>query len=74
VRVSSHPVVKDLSNAFRGMIVSTSANLNNEPEIKSFEVLERQFGSKLDGIVEGDLGLDTNTSEIWDVETGIRIR
>ena len=74
VRVSSHSVVKDLSNAFRGMIVSTSANLNNESEIKSFEVLERQFGSKLDGIVEGDLGLDTNTSEIWDVETGIRIR
>ena len=74
VRVSNHPIVKDLSNAFGGMIVSTSANFNNESEIKSFEILERQFGSKIDGIVEGDLGLSINPSEIWDVESGIRIR
>ena len=74
VRVSNHPIVKDLSNGFGGMIVSTSANFNNESEIKSFEILECRFGSKLDGIVKGDLGLDINPSEIWDVESGSRIR
>ena len=74
VRVSNHPIVKDLSNGFGGMIVSTSANFNNESEIKSFEILERRLGSKLDGIVKGDLGFDINPSEIWDVESGSRIR
>lgn len=74
VRVSNHPIVKDLSNAFGGVIVSTSANFNSEPEIKSFEILERRFGSKLDGIVKGDLGLNINPSEIWDAESGIRVR
>lgn len=74
IRVSNHPIVKDLSNAFGGMIVSTSANFNNESEIRSFDILERRFGSKIDGIVKGDLGLNINPSEIWDLESGIRIR
>lgn len=74
IRVSDHPVVKELCLAFGGPIVSTSANLAGEPEFRSMEDVRRQFGADIDCIVEGKLGGHGKPSEIRDLVTGERIR
>ena len=40
VRVSAHPVVKDLCNAFGAAIPSTSANLSDQPPAKTAMVYD----------------------------------
>ncbi len=74
IRVSDHPVVRELCMAFGGPIVSTSANLAGEPEFRSREEVRRQFGADIACIVEGELGGHGEPSEIRDLATGVRIR
>lgn len=74
IRVSDHPVVRELCLAFGGPIVSTSANLAGEPEFRSMEDVRRQFGADIGCIVEGELGGHGKPSEIRDLVTGERIR
>ncbi|MYE98835.1 MAG: threonylcarbamoyl-AMP synthase [Gammaproteobacteria bacterium] len=74
IRVSDHPVVRELCVAFGGPIVSPSANLAGEPELRSMEDVLRQFGADIDCIVEGKLGGQGKPSEIRDLVTGERIR
>lgn len=74
IRVSDHPVVREICIAFGEPIVSTSANRAGEPEIRTLEELRRQFGDTIDCIVEGDLGGHQKPSEIRDLVTGERIR
>ena len=45
VRVSAHPSVQDLCDAFGGPIVSTSANRSGQPAIRSFAELKAEFGN-----------------------------
>lgn len=74
IRVSDHPVVRELCTAFGGPIVSTSANLAGEPEFRSVEEVRRQFGADIGCMVEGELGGHDSPSEIRDLVTGERIR
>ena len=89
IRVSAHPVVQALCRGFGGPIVSTSANHGDEPEIKTRTELETVFGagndrdenddssglsSKVDFIVPGDLGEQSQPSEIRDLTTGKKLR
>ena len=74
VRVSDHPVVRELCMAFGGPIVSTSANLAGESVFRSMEEVRRQFGADIGCMVEGDLGGHGKPSEIRDLVTGGRIR
>ncbi|MFT5709514.1 MAG: L-threonylcarbamoyladenylate synthase [Halioglobus sp.] len=56
VRVSAHPLVRALCNAWGGPLVSTSANpAGSRPATQSFQV-RRYFGTDLDYIISGALG------------------
>ena len=74
IRVSDHPVVRELCMAFGEPIVSTSANLAGEPEFRSLDDVKRQFGDVIGCLIEGELGEHDKPSEIRDLVTGERIR
>jgi len=70
IRVSAHPLVVELCNQFGGMLVSTSANLAGESEIRSRLKLQLKLGDKLDFVVPGQLGPESNPSTIRDLASG----
>ena len=74
LRISAHPVCRDLCAAFDGAIVSTSANPGRAEPARSVAQLERYFGSALDGVVEGQLGGGIRPSEIRDLASGQVLR
>jgi L-threonylcarbamoyladenylate synthase len=74
IRVSGHPVVHQLCEKFGRPIVSTSANVAGQAEIRSRLIIERQFGRRIACIVPGELGSETRTTEIRDLSTGQFIR
>lgn len=74
VRVTAHPGVQALCNAFGGALVSTSANISGHPPARDVLELKQQFGDGLDYILQGQLGGDGKPSEIRDARTGIVLR
>lgn len=74
LRVSQHPLVKSLCQAFGGPLVSTSANRSGKPPARSRVLVEKYFGGQLEFIVPGDLGGATNPSKIIDFYTGKTVR
>lgn len=73
VRVTDHPLVIELCNAFGKPLVSTSANLTGLPPCRTAEDVLAQFGSDFP-VVIGDTGGRLNPSEIRDALTGERFR
>lgn len=56
VRVTAHPGCRALCRAFKGPVISTSANLSQQqPRRRKLSVL-KQFGRNLDYILPGDVG------------------
>ncbi|WP_300272132.1 L-threonylcarbamoyladenylate synthase [Halomonas sp.] len=74
LRVSAHPLVAALCDAFGGPIVSTSANIASEPPAMSAEQVRAIFGDGLDAIVEGELGGLERPSTIRDLVSGRVLR
>lgn len=74
VRVSAHPIVRDLCLAWGGPIVSTSANRAGEPALRSEWALRRHPLLPVDYLVPGATQNRRNPSEIRDLETGRIIR
>ena len=74
VRVSAHPLVRELCNRHGGALVSTSANDAGEPEIRSQSRLTEGFGGRIDAVIAGELGDSTETSQIRDLISGNRLR
>lgn len=74
VRVSDHPVVRQLCMGFGGPLVSTSANAAGKPEIRSRLRLRLLLGAKLDRVVKGNLGNSARPSTITDLLSGTIIR
>lgn len=74
LRVSAHPLVAALCEAFGGPIVSTSANVASEPPALSADEVRAIFGDGLDAIVEGELGGLGRPSTIRDLVTGRVLR
>jgi len=74
VRVSDHPLVRQLSQAFGGPLVSTSANpAGAEPALTAQQV-HAYFDATLDGILLGDVGHLTTPTQIRDLISGEIIR
>ena len=66
IRVSHHPLVKQLCQQFNGAIVSTSANISsNEPARTAAEV-KAIFNNDIDYILEGSTNPNASPSEIRD--------
>jgi L-threonylcarbamoyladenylate synthase len=74
IRVSAHPVARDLCHAVGGPIVSTSANPSGKaPALTSLSV-RRYFGADLDGTLDGAIGSAKNPSTIRNLITDQVIR
>jgi len=56
VRISAHPVVVALCEAFGGAMVSTSANRGGEPPARMRAELDPVLDEAIDGIVAGETG------------------
>lgn len=66
VRVSDHPLVRELCDRFGGLLVSTSANpASREPALTKLKV-RAYFGCELDFVLAGELGGRTAPSVIRD--------
>jgi L-threonylcarbamoyladenylate synthase len=74
IRVSAHPAVIALCEAWGGALVSTSANRSGQPPLANAEALHEEWGSALDAILIAPLGGDKRPSEIRDATTGIVLR
>lgn len=74
LRVSDHPLVVALCEAFGGPVVSTSANRAGEPPAMSAEAVRDAFGNELDAIVDAPLGGLQRPSTIRDLITGRVLR
>ena len=74
VRVSDHPVVRALCEAWGGPLVSSSANpAGARPARESFQV-RRYFGERLDCVLSGRVGKAPRPSIIRDLVSGQIIR
>lgn len=74
VRISAHPVVKQLCDYFGGAIVSTSANFSNRPSARNALAVRKIFHTQLDYIIDEKVGELKNPSEIKNAITGETIR
>ncbi|WP_249976153.1 L-threonylcarbamoyladenylate synthase [Vreelandella olivaria] len=74
LRVTDHPVMKALCEAFGGPLVSTSANRAGEPPAMSGHEVSTLFGDELAYVVEGALGGNAKPSSIRDLVTGKVVR
>lgn len=74
VRITAHPIAAALCNAWRGPLVSTSANRSGEPPARDAETVRRQFGDSLAAIVEGPVGPMRRPTPIRDAGTGRTLR
>lgn len=74
VRISAHPVVRELCLAFGAPLVSTSANPHGARPARSALTVRRYFPTGLDLIVEGRLGGELRPSPIRDAATGAYLR
>ncbi|MFM2588492.1 L-threonylcarbamoyladenylate synthase [Vibrio sp. TBV020] len=74
VRVTDHPLVQKMCNAFGKPLTSTSANLTGEPPCVTTEQVYQHLGDQLVAILEGQTGGRTNPSEIRDAITSQILR
>ncbi len=74
IRVSAHPIVKALCEAFEGPVVSTSANISDHPPARSIDDVALQFHGEVSVVIEGECGGDDQPTVIRDALTGTTIR
>jgi L-threonylcarbamoyladenylate synthase len=74
VRVSAHPTVVALCQAFGGPLVSTSANHAGEPPAFRREELDPAVLAQLDGVSDGETGGLAAPTSIRDARTGEVLR
>jgi L-threonylcarbamoyladenylate synthase len=74
LRVSDHPGVHLLCEAWGGPLVSTSANRSGQSALLDAASVQREFGAALDAILPGPLGADPRPSEIRDALSGVVLR
>lgn len=74
VRVSQHPVVKELCHKFKGAIVSTSANISTQDAARTCQQVKQIFENEIDLIIDGETDFNAQPSEIRDALTNKIIR
>lgn len=74
VRISQHPLVRDVCLAFGGAIVSTSANPAGMPAATSRVKVLKYFGANIDCYAPGSIGGADGPSQIKDLSSGEIIR
>jgi L-threonylcarbamoyladenylate synthase len=74
VRVTAHPGVIALCEAFGGAIVSTSANRAGLPAAAAFDALDPAIVAGVDAVLQGETGGLGRPSAIRDARDGRRLR
>jgi len=74
VRISDHPVVRELCNCAQHALVSTSANISGELPLANAQEIEAVFAEKIAGVVDGSLGGLKSATSIFDARTGAQLR
>lgn len=74
MRVSAHPLVRELCRTFGGPIVSTSANITGRASARYRWQVERYFHGQLDYVLAGPLGGAKQVSSIKDIISGKALR
>ena len=74
VRVSAHPTVIVLCNAFGGALVSTSANRAGEPAVSSRDALDPAVVEGVDAVTVGETGGLLRPTAIRDARSGDMLR
>lgn len=74
VRVSAHPVIRDLCLALDAPIISTSANLTGQMPARDIQTVAARFADRLDYLLDGALGGLAHPSEIRDGRSGAIVR
>ncbi len=74
VRVSQHPLVVKLCDAYGGAIVSTSANRSGHPALQTGQDVQDEFGDLIDAIVDANVGTLASPTHIFDIRTGQQLR
>lgn len=74
VRVSAHPLVASLCDAFGAPLVSTSANRAGDPPPRQLREIDPSLLDALDGWIEGDTGALSAPTEIRDARSGAVLR
>ncbi len=74
VRITTHPVVRELCITLDSAIISTSANISGKEPARTLEEISMQFDHKISMILEGELGKSKKPSTIRDSISGKIIR
>ncbi len=74
VRITAHPAMAALCEAFGHCLVSTSANISGLPPAKSALQVQRQLGRNLDLILHAETGTSHKPTTIRDAISGKTIR
>lgn len=74
IRITKHPLARELCNTLDSAIVSSSANISGKEPAKTTEEILIQFNHKISIILEGDLGKSQTPSTIRDSISGEIIR
>lgn len=74
VRVSAHPLVRALCEAWGSPLVSTSANLAGQPPARSRDQLDPALLAQLDGLLDGATGGLAQPTRIRIAATGQVLR
>jgi L-threonylcarbamoyladenylate synthase len=74
IRVSAHPVVRELCVAYGGPIVSTSANRSGGAPARSASAVRVTFSGSIDALLPGALGGRDAPTSIRDVISGMILR
>lgn len=72
IRMSAHPVARRL--CLNGPVVSTSANTSGRIPAIDLAALRLQFPHGIDAVIVGELGDEKQSTGIYDVLTGARLR
>lgn len=74
VRVSGHPLARQLCQRLGKPLVSTSANRSGRPAITRQRQVRWQLGQELDAILPGQVQTPGQSSRILDLLSGTRLR
>lgn len=67
IRLSSHPIAKALAKNFGLPLTTTSANASGSPAASNIAQVEKYFGNRIDGVIEGQESHSIQASTIVDV-------
>jgi len=74
IRLTRHPLARELCQQLGHALVSTSANISRRPAARTALDVQRLFGDDIDKIIHADTGGAMRPSEIRDVISGKVIR